>query len=97
MRMRSWRWAALPGPPERLAAGLGAGHGCELGADCEVKPNTCIGGEGFGFANEQGSWEKIAQLGGVRIGDDVEIGANTTIDRGALSDTISVEERQVAG
>src|SRR5690606_15154209 len=47
-----------------------------------------IGGEGFGFAKEQGAWQKIAQLGGVRIGDDVEIGANTTIDRGALADTL---------
>jgi len=53
-----------------------------------IQPGAMIGGEGFGFANEQGNWEKIAQLGGVRIGDDVEIGANTTIDRGAISDTV---------
>jgi UDP-3-O-[3-hydroxymyristoyl] glucosamine N-acyltransferase len=47
-----------------------------------------IGADGFGFAPHAGAWEKIEQLGGVRIGDDVEIGANTCIDRGALQDTV---------
>jgi UDP-3-O-[3-hydroxymyristoyl] glucosamine N-acyltransferase len=47
-----------------------------------------IGADGFGFALHQGQWEKIEQLGAVRIGDDVEIGANTCIDRGALDDTV---------
>ncbi|MFY7939571.1 MAG: UDP-3-O-(3-hydroxymyristoyl)glucosamine N-acyltransferase, partial [Burkholderiaceae bacterium] len=47
-----------------------------------------IGADGFGFAPRQGEWEKIEQLGAVRIGDDVEIGANTCIDRGALQDTV---------
>jgi UDP-3-O-[3-hydroxymyristoyl] glucosamine N-acyltransferase len=47
-----------------------------------------VGADGFGFAPNQGSWEKIEQLGAVRIGDDVEIGANTCIDRGALADTV---------
>ncbi len=47
-----------------------------------------IGADGFGFAPSGGRWEKIEQLGGVRIGDDVEIGANTCIDRGALDDTV---------
>jgi UDP-3-O-[3-hydroxymyristoyl] glucosamine N-acyltransferase len=47
-----------------------------------------IGADGFGFALHQGQWEKIEQLGAVRIGDDVEIGANTCIDRGALEDTV---------
>jgi UDP-3-O-[3-hydroxymyristoyl] glucosamine N-acyltransferase len=47
-----------------------------------------IGADGFGFAPHQGAWEKIEQLGGVRIGDDVDIGANTCIDRGALADTV---------
>ena len=47
-----------------------------------------IGADGFGFAPHQGRWEKIEQLGAVRIGDDVEIGANTCIDRGALDDTV---------
>jgi UDP-3-O-[3-hydroxymyristoyl] glucosamine N-acyltransferase len=47
-----------------------------------------VGADGFGFALHQGQWEKIEQLGAVRIGDDVEIGANTCIDRGALEDTV---------
>jgi UDP-3-O-[3-hydroxymyristoyl] glucosamine N-acyltransferase LpxD len=47
-----------------------------------------VGADGFGFAQHQGQWEKIEQLGAVRIGDDVEIGANTCIDRGALEDTV---------
>jgi UDP-3-O-[3-hydroxymyristoyl] glucosamine N-acyltransferase len=47
-----------------------------------------IGADGFGFAPHQGAWVKIEQLGAVRIGDDVEIGANTCIDRGALEDTV---------
>ena len=47
-----------------------------------------IGADGFGFAPAEGRWEKIEQLGAVRIGDDVEIGANTCIDRGALDDTV---------
>ena len=50
-----------------------------------------IGADGFGFAPHEGAWEKIEQLGAVRIGDDVEIGANTCIDRGALADTV-IEE-----
>lgn len=62
--------------------------GCELGARCLLHPGVVIGADGFGFANENGSWVKIEQLGRVRIGDDVEIGANTCIDRGALDDTI---------
>jgi UDP-3-O-[3-hydroxymyristoyl] glucosamine N-acyltransferase len=47
-----------------------------------------IGADGFGFAEDQGRWIKIPQVGAVRIGDDVEVGANTTIDRGALDDTV---------
>lgn len=47
-----------------------------------------IGSDGFGFANARGSWVKVPQLGAVTIGDDVEIGANTTIDRGTLDDTV---------
>src|SRR5690606_18314940 len=53
-----------------------------------VHSGAVIGADGFGFANEDGVWIKIPQVGGVRIGDDVEIGANTTIDRGALADTV---------
>ncbi len=72
----------------RLASRVTLCHDVCIGERVVIQPGAVIGGEGFGFANENGSWEKIAQLGGVRIGDDVEIGANTTIDRGALSDTI---------
>ena len=48
----------------------------------------CIGADGFGFAPERGGWVKVPQLGSVRLGEDVEIGANTTIDRGAIEDTV---------
>jgi len=72
----------------RLASRVTLCHDVCIGERVVIQPGAVIGGEGFGFANEKGSWEKIAQLGGVRIGDDVEIGANTTIDRGALSDTL---------
>ena len=61
---------------------------CHIGARGIVQSGAVIGGDGFGFANERGRWIKIPQTGGVRIGDDVEIGANTTIDRGALDDTV---------
>jgi len=62
--------------------------GCTIGARCIVHAGAVIGADGFGFAPAAGRWEKIPQLGSVRIGDDVEIGANTTIDRGALDDTV---------
>lgn len=61
---------------------------CTLGERCIVHPGAVIGADGFGFAPNAGTWEKIEQLGAVRIGDDVEIGANTCIDRGALHDTV---------
>ena len=59
-----------------------------LGARTLVHPGAVIGADGFGIANEDGVWIKVPQLGGVTIGDDVEVGANTTIDRGALEDTV---------
>jgi UDP-3-O-[3-hydroxymyristoyl] glucosamine N-acyltransferase len=59
-----------------------------IGARCIVHPGAVIGADGFGFAPERGTWHKIPQVGGVVIGDDVEIGANTTIDRGAIEDTV---------
>jgi UDP-3-O-[3-hydroxymyristoyl] glucosamine N-acyltransferase len=61
---------------------------CVVGARCLLHPGVVIGADGFGFAPNAGRWEKIEQLGAVRIGDDVEIGANTCIDRGALQDTV---------
>jgi len=53
-----------------------------------VHPGAVIGSDGFGLANDGGVWVKVPQLGRVRVGDDVEIGANTTIDRGAIEDTV---------
>ena len=62
-------------------------HGVQLGERCVVHSGAVLGADGFGFAMAEGAWTKIAQLGAVVVGDDVEIGANTTIDRGALDDT----------
>jgi len=62
-------------------------HDVVIGKRVVIQSGAVIGGEGFGFANEKGVWRKIAQIGGVTIGDDVEIGVNTAVDRGALSDT----------
>ena len=62
-------------------------HDVIMGDDCIVHAGCVLGADGFGFAPSAGAWVKIAQLGGVRIGDRVEIGANTTIDRGALGNT----------
>ena len=61
---------------------------CTLGERCIVHSGAVIGADGFGFAKDGAHWVKIPQVGGVLIGDDVEIGANTTIDRGALDDTV---------
>lgn len=61
---------------------------CVIGDRCLLHPGVVIGADGFGLAPHEGAWVKIEQLGAVRIGDDVEIGANTCIDRGALEDTV---------
>jgi UDP-3-O-[3-hydroxymyristoyl] glucosamine N-acyltransferase len=84
------RGAAI-GARTRLAPRVVVGDGCRLGERCVVHPGAVIGADGFGFAPHERRWEKIEQLGAVRIGDDVEIGANTCIDRGALDDTV-IEE-----
>ncbi len=60
----------------------------QLGARVRINPGVVIGGEGFGFAPDGERWEAVPQLGRVVIGDDVDIGSNTTIDRGAQSDTV---------
>jgi UDP-3-O-[3-hydroxymyristoyl] glucosamine N-acyltransferase len=62
--------------------------GCRLGARVIVHGGAVIGADGFGIAPDGERWVKIPQIGGVQIGDDVEIGANTTIDRGAIDDTV---------
>ena len=63
-------------------------EGCVIGERCILHPGVVIGADGFGFAPNGEAWEKIEQLGAVLIGNDVEIGANTCIDRGALQDTV---------
>ncbi|MGB8882476.1 MAG: UDP-3-O-(3-hydroxymyristoyl)glucosamine N-acyltransferase, partial [Azonexus sp.] len=63
-------------------------HGCRVGQRAILHSGAVIGADGFGFAPEGKNWIKIPQIGGVTIGDDVEIGANTTVDRGALDDTV---------
>lgn len=64
-------------------------HGCTLGNRVEIHSGTVIGGDGFGYApvKTDGSWFKIPQTGGVTLADDVEIGSNSTVDRGAMDDT----------
>jgi UDP-3-O-[3-hydroxymyristoyl] glucosamine N-acyltransferase len=79
---------AVIGANTRIAARVTLGERCVIGERCIVHSGVVIGADGFGFAPHEGRWEKIAQLGAVRIGDDVEIGANTCIDRGALGDTV---------
>ena len=79
---------AQVGEGTRLAPRVTLGEACRIGARGIVHSGVVIGADGFGFAPNQGTWEKIEQLGAVRIGDDVEIGANTCIDRGALDDTV---------
>jgi len=80
--------AAIVGAHSRLAARVTLGDLCQLGERCILHSGVVIGSDGFGFAPHAGRWEKIEQLGAVRIGNDVEIGANTCIDRGALGDTV---------
>ncbi|MBS0848551.1 UDP-3-O-(3-hydroxymyristoyl)glucosamine N-acyltransferase [Citrobacter sp. JGM124] len=76
------------GAGSRLWANVSIYHDIEIGSNCLVQSGTVIGADGFGYANDRGNWIKIPQLGRVIIGNNVEIGACTTIDRGALDDTI---------
>jgi len=71
-----------------LYAGAIVHHGCRIGRNCIIHSQVVVGADGFGFAPHRGEWIKIYQLGGVEIGDEVEIGANTCVDRGALGDTV---------
>jgi UDP-3-O-[3-hydroxymyristoyl] glucosamine N-acyltransferase len=79
------------GDGTRLHSRVTIYDGCVIGRRCILHSGVVIGADGFGMARDQGAWVKIPQVGSVRIGDDVEVGANTTIDRGALDDTV-VEE-----
>jgi UDP-3-O-[3-hydroxymyristoyl] glucosamine N-acyltransferase len=76
------------GHDSKLWANVTIYHGVTIGSQCLIQSGTVIGSDGFGYANDAGKWIKIPQLGGVVIGDRVEIGACTTVDRGALDDTI---------
>ena len=71
-----------------LYPGVTVYPGCRIGARAIVHSGAVIGADGFGMAPDAGRWVKIPQIGGVAIGDDVEIGANTTVDRGTLQDTV---------
>ncbi|MBB1310314.1 UDP-3-O-(3-hydroxymyristoyl)glucosamine N-acyltransferase [Pseudoalteromonas sp. SR41-8] len=72
----------------KLWANVSVYHDVEIGNDCLFQSSSVIGSDGFGYANDKGQWIKIPQLGRVIIGDKVEIGAGTTVDRGAIDDTI---------
>ena len=76
------------GADTRLTANISVCKGVTVGLRTIIHPGVILGADGFGIANHGGKWLKIPQIGGVRIGNDVELGANTTIDRGALEDTV---------
>jgi UDP-3-O-[3-hydroxymyristoyl] glucosamine N-acyltransferase len=85
---------AVVGPGARIGAGsvvhahATVCHGVRIGTRAILHPQSVIGSDGFGIAREDGRWIKIPQTGAVVLGDDVEVGAGTTIDRGALDDTV---------
>jgi len=79
---------ARVGAGSRLVARVNLYPGVEIGERCLLHAGAVIGADGFGFALDGESWTKIPQVGSVVIGDDVEVGANTTIDRGAIGDTV---------
>jgi UDP-3-O-[3-hydroxymyristoyl] glucosamine N-acyltransferase len=81
-------WGSVLGRGTRLMPRVTIMHSCTIGEDCLIHSGAVIGSDGFGYAHDAGQWIKVPQLGGVRVGNRVEIGANTTIDRGALRDTI---------
>jgi UDP-3-O-[3-hydroxymyristoyl] glucosamine N-acyltransferase len=76
------------GADTRLMARVTLYADVHIGRRCIVHAGAVIGADGFGFAPDAGRWVKVPQVGSVRVGDDVEIGANTTIDRGAIEDTV---------
>jgi UDP-3-O-[3-hydroxymyristoyl] glucosamine N-acyltransferase len=75
------------GADTRLSARVTINRGVQVGQGCLIHPGVVLGADGFGFAPEAGEWVKIPQIGSVIIADQVEIGANTTVDRGALGNT----------
>ena len=79
---------AVIGADSWLVSRVSLYPGVRIGRRCILHAGAVLGADGFGFASDAGSWVKVPQLGGVQVGDDVEIGANTTIDRGAIEDTV---------
>lgn len=79
----------------RLYANVSIGHGVRIGDRVIIHPGAVVGSDGFGIALAQDHWEKVPQIGSVVIGDDCEIGANTTIDRGAIEDTVLEDDVRV--
>jgi UDP-3-O-[3-hydroxymyristoyl] glucosamine N-acyltransferase len=79
------------GADSKLSANVVICHEVSIGERVNILPGAVIGSDGFGLANEGGRWLNVPQLGSVRVGNDAEIGANTTIDRGALDDTVLEE------
>ncbi len=76
------------GAGSRLVASVDVGSDVTIGRRALVQPGAVLGADGFGYAYDGERWQRIPQLGGVRIGDDVDVGANTCIDRGAIEDTV---------
>jgi len=76
------------GDHSRLVCNVTILNDCQVGERAMLHPGVVIGADGFGLANDKGTWLKIPQTGCVRLGNDVEVGANTTIDRGAIGDTV---------
>lgn len=76
------------GADSRLTARVTVCAQVRIGQRCILHPGAVVGSDGFGFAPDAGTWFKVPQVGSVQVGDDVEIGANTTIDRGAIDDTV---------
>ena len=83
------------GARTRIYANVTIYQGCEIGERGVIHAGTVIGSDGFGFAPTSNGWQKIPQVGRVMIGNDVEIGANTTIDRGALTDTVIEDDVKI--
>ncbi|MBE0463571.1 MAG: UDP-3-O-(3-hydroxymyristoyl)glucosamine N-acyltransferase [Halomonadaceae bacterium] len=79
---------SMVGDETRLHANVTVCHGVVIGKRVILQSGCVIGGDGFGFAHDGAGWHKIAQLGGVVLGDDVEVGSCSSIDRGALGDTL---------
>ncbi|MFM9879273.1 MAG: UDP-3-O-(3-hydroxymyristoyl)glucosamine N-acyltransferase [Burkholderiaceae bacterium] len=79
---------AVIGAYSVLKSRVTVGENCTVGVRCILHSGVVLGADGFGFAPNEGLWEKIEQLGAVHLGNDIEVGANTCIDRGTLGDTV---------